>query len=365
MDDLKNNIKANALNEDKLLSTLYQRIENDHLRSNWQKSPKESYMKKRGLLFFGLVFVLVAGVFIANPGKWFGDTKIVAAYVSVDINPSFELATNNDGYVLSVSSLNDDALSLETTDLVGMSIEDAIDVIVQRATDAGFIDPTDLVDDYVVVTTVVTTDATTDLQTTLSTRLATKIQSSDTLQCVNLVELTATSTEQTAAQSCDTPLGIYLLNQAINRSTDSMLSVGQFFADNNNAQAIQTRAKITALSETKLKERLELALDKLDNAGIDTTELRQRLENANLETALQIQNEVKLSENALGNGNDGTSGQAGDGNTDTSNQAGNNDTTDQTGNDNNQSDNGNSDDQTGNSDANTNTTNGQNQSGKQ
>jgi len=365
MDDLKNNIKANALNEDKLLSTLYQRIDNDHLRSKWQKSPKESFMKKRGLLFFGLVFVLVVGVFITNPGQWFKKTDVIAAYVSVDINPSFELATDNDGYVLSVNSLNDDALNLETTDLIGMSIEDAIDLIVQRATDAGFIDITDLVDDYVVVTTVVTADATTALQTTLSNRLASKVQNSGTLQNINLVEMTATNAEQTAAKSCDTPLGIYLLNQAINRSNDNMLSVGQFFADHDNAQMIQTRAKVTALSETKLRERLTLALDKLDNAGIDTSGLRQRLENANLETALQIQNEIKQSEDALGNGNNGTTGQNGNGNNDTSGQTGNNDTDNQSGNVNGQSDNGNGGDQSGNTDAGTNSTNGQNQSGKQ
>lgn len=352
MQDFKNKIKANAFNEDKMLSTLYQRIDKDHLRSKWQKRPKESFMKKKGFLFLSLVFVLVVGVFIANPGKWFGDTKIVAAYISVDINPSFELATDNDGYVLSVTSLNDDALSLETTDLVGMSIEDAVDTIVQRATDAGFIDPTDLIDDYVVVTTVVTTDATADLQTTLSNRLALRVQNSDTLQSINLVEMTATDEEQTAARSCDTPLGVYLLNQAINRSTDNMLSVGQFFADNNNAQTIQTRAKLTTLSETKLKERLALALNKMDNAGVDTTELRQRLENANLETALQIQNEVKQSENGLKSGNEGAVDQTGKGNTDPAGQAENND-------------NGNNDDKTGNSDTNSNTTNSQGQSGKQ
>lgn len=63
------------------------------------------------------------------------------AYVYLKINPEVELAVNSEGKVEAVYYANEDAeILLSQTDLIGMDIEDAVEKIVDEATEAGYID---------------------------------------------------------------------------------------------------------------------------------------------------------------------------------------------------------------------------------
>jgi hypothetical protein len=308
MNQFQKNIKSNALNEDRMLANIYARAEKDGLRSGWAKAPKESVMKKRGLIYLGLAFVLTFTIIVSNPLNWFAkdNSNVVAAIVSVDINPSFELSVNNAGLVIKIDALNVDAQSLDTADLIGMPIEEAVDAIVVLAAEAGFIDLTDLEDDYIVVSTVVSEGTPAELGDTLQTRLHDRIQLSDTLQCINFVQIKATLQEQAQARDEDIPVGLYVINGMIQTQNGELLTVREFFADDENKLAIQTRAQITEVTLDKIRERLETALNTLDQSGVDTTELRTRLENAGTADMIQIQSEVKNQINKpddSGNGN--------------------------------------------------------------
>ena len=307
MNQFQKKFQSNALNEDRMLANIYARAEKDGLRSRWEKIPKESSVKKRSLLYIGLAFVLTFAI-IANPFHLFEQDKsnVVAAIVSVDINPSFELSVNNAGLVIKIDALNADAESLDTASLIGIPVEEAVDSIVALAANAGFIDITDLEDDYVVVSTVVSAGSPAELGDTLQTRLQDRIQLSDTLRCVDLVQIKATLQEQAQARDKDVPVGLYVINGMIQTQNGEMLSVKEFFAKNENILAIQTRAHITHVAEDKIRQRLETALNQLDQNGIDTTELRTRLTNAGINDMLQIQSEVKAQVNKpddSGNGN--------------------------------------------------------------
>jgi hypothetical protein len=84
-----------------------------------------------------------------------------------------------------------------------------------------------------------------------------------------------------------------------------LLSVKAFFANNENVTALQSRAEITRITQEEARERLETALNQLDEEGIDTTELRTRLENAGTLDMIQIQSEIKIQINKPDNpGND-------------------------------------------------------------
>jgi len=298
MNQFKKSIKENALNEDAMFANIIQRAENDGLRSAWAKAPKESSMKKRSLFVIVLAFVLTFAIFIFNPLSSAKDqSKVVAAVISVDINPSFELSVNPAGLVIKIDALNDDAKTIVTTDLIGDPVEEVVDAIIALSTEAGFIDITDLEDDYVVVSTVLSEGTSADLGDTLQTRLHDRIQLSDTLQCINLVQIKATLQEQALARGEDVPVGLYVINGMIQTQDGVMLSVKEFFSNSDNKLAIQSRAQITEITQTQIRERLEIALDKLDLDGIDTTELRTRLENAGTLDILQIQSEVKTQMN--------------------------------------------------------------------
>jgi hypothetical protein len=325
MNQFQKNIKSKALNEDMMLSNIYQRAEKDGLRSAWAKAPKESSMKKRSILFVGLAFVLTLAIVLFNPFASItkDQSNVVAAVISVDINPSFELSVNPVGLVIKIDALNDDAKSLNTLDLIGDPVEDVVDAIIALSAEAGFIDITDLEDDYVVVSTVLAQGTDAALGDTLQTRLHDRIQLSDTLQCINLVQLKATLQEQAQARDENVPVGLYVINGMIQNQTGEWLSVKEFFANSDNALALQSRAEITTISQEQIKARLELALDQMDEEGLDTVELRTRLENAGTEDMVKIQSEVKTQINKPDNpgNNDNGNGSS----TDTDNDSGNSD----------------------------------------
>lgn len=276
-------------------------------------------MKKKSVLILGLAFVLTFAIVLFNPLNWMtkDQSQVVAAVISLDINPSFELSVNPAGLVIKIDALNEDAKSLNTLDLIGDPVEEVVDAIIALSADAGFIDITDIEDDYVVVSTVLAQGASSALADTLQTRLHDRIKLSDTLQCINLVELKATLQEQAQARDKDVPVGLYVINGMIQTTDGQLLSVKEFFANTENTQAIRSRASITELSSDQRKLRLELALDAMDQKGLDTTELRTRLENAGTLDMLQIQSEIRTQINkpvTPGNTDSGNGSNSGAGN---------------------------------------------------
>lgn len=64
-------------------------------------------------------------------------------YVSVDINPSIEFIVDEDDVVVSYELLNEDAeIIAADIDFVGMNVEDAMALFIEKATEAGYIDVT-------------------------------------------------------------------------------------------------------------------------------------------------------------------------------------------------------------------------------
>jgi len=327
MNNFKKSFNENSFNEDKVLSMLYKRAEKDGLRSQWAIAPKESKMKKTIIWAVGLVTVLVLGLVLTNQFPLMND-NVVMASISVDINPSFELDVNKNGIVLSVEALNDDAQSLDTTDLIGLDSAEAIERIVQLATEAGFIDPLDLEDDYVIVTTVMANDGNDDVLDTLNLQLQERIQNSGILQGVNVIEIKAEIAQKMEAEGKDVPVGLFILHGMVTSPDGTILSAKEFFSKQGNLDAlkIQENVRIHAISEQKIRERIEFALNMLEGNGVNSTELRTRLQNASLEDMLRIQSEVQKKLNAPDDSGNENANQGEDkGSTDSGNQ----DSTDQ------------------------------------
>ena len=87
------------------------------------------------MLLVGLSFGLVACSTKES------STNISNAYITIDINPSIEIITGDDGLVAQVNALNDDAaLLLLETNFVGKTVEEVVEAIINLATDMGYID---------------------------------------------------------------------------------------------------------------------------------------------------------------------------------------------------------------------------------
>ena len=307
---MKNNSKTTTqrpFDEATMLRLIYQKADQQGLRSGWAKAPQENAVKKHRVLWIGLALISVFALILFNPlGSLTPDkSKTVAAIISIDINPSFELSVNDTGIVLKIDALNADAKSLSIQDLIGLPSEEAIDKIVGRAETAGFIDTSDLEDDYVLVSTVLMEKTKAELGDTLQTRLQDRIRLSDSLQCINLVQIKATLQEQFQAREKEIPIGLYVINATIQNQNGEILTVKEFFSSEENRNAIKNRAKINKVTNDKVRERVETALAQLEDKGIDTTEIRTRLENAGDSEMQQIQNEVKNQVNQQGNPDNG------------------------------------------------------------
>lgn len=94
-------------------------------------------IKKLGLLVLGFSVILTLGACTDQT------TEIKASefYVAVDINPSIEFIVDEDDDVTSFNLVNEDALILcADVEFTGMNIEDAVELFITLATEAGFID---------------------------------------------------------------------------------------------------------------------------------------------------------------------------------------------------------------------------------
>lgn len=90
-------------------------------------------LKKVGTLVLGIatIFTLSACT----------EASAAELYVSVDINPSIEFIVDEEDIVTSFNLVNQDALILcADVEFIGMNIEDAVELFINLATEAGYID---------------------------------------------------------------------------------------------------------------------------------------------------------------------------------------------------------------------------------
>ncbi len=106
-------------------------------------------MKKSKII---LSFVAMFSLILAIVGCS-GSVSAAEAYVTIDINPSIELIVNEKDIVVYANALNEDAeILLLDLSLVGLNVDDAMDLIIGKAIELGYID-VDAEETYVSVST--------------------------------------------------------------------------------------------------------------------------------------------------------------------------------------------------------------------
>lgn len=95
---------------------------------------------KKTIFFLGIVLLISAGVY-TTIRKFNKTEKVELTYVTIDINPSIQLALNELEEVVEVLPLNDDGdILLSDLNLVGLSLESATNTVMDTATEIGYID---------------------------------------------------------------------------------------------------------------------------------------------------------------------------------------------------------------------------------
>ncbi len=293
MKALKDSLNKHAFNQDAMYADILVKANREGLRSSNERG--NTMMKRKGLIGLAFALVVALSVWALYPKTLTPTAPSIAAIISIDINPSFELSTSESGIVLEIAALNEDAVSITTDDLINQRVDAVIDTLILRSAEAGFIDLEDLEEDFVLITTVSLEDNEVT-QDELQNMIDEKIAESDGLQSVNVVQIKAAQRAYFEAQGKAIPMGLYVINGMIDQG-DGYMSIKEFFASEERLQLVKNEYQVTGVSQARLATRIEVALKKLENAGEDTTELRERLNNAGEDDLLKIQSELRVNPN--------------------------------------------------------------------
>lgn len=296
MNKLKESFRQNAFNEEKTLAQVYSRAQKNGFRATESlRSKQRSRMNLGWILGSAAVFVLAWMVATSGWLPTTPSTQVIAT-VSINVNPSFDFLVDENMEVVEVKRVDDDAQSINVTGLVGLPIGKAVNELIERIDEAGYIDLFDLTDDFVVVTKTFEDGTSQVLMDKLELHLREQIQTGSALSRMNVVEMKATQIEKREAEGKEIPIGLYILQGMVNLPDGSVTSAKEFFANKENLDRVktQTRVRITNPSAEKIRQRIEEACAQLEKEGQDATELRTRLENAGLEEMLRIQSEVQI-----------------------------------------------------------------------
>lgn len=108
-------------------------------------------MKKLKLLFSFIVLFAVVGTIIGCESTLQAENS----YVTIDINPSVELIVSPKDKIVYANPLNGDAeVLLSGLDLIGMNLDDAIDLIIETSIELGYISTNEDQETFVAVSTV-------------------------------------------------------------------------------------------------------------------------------------------------------------------------------------------------------------------
>jgi hypothetical protein len=302
----KKSIQQYACNEEETLSQIFKQAQVLGLRSP-RRTPFMNRFLKLSLsvaLVSVLALVTLTQFGIFNP---FGGSNAVTAVYALDINPSFELSVNRADVVVKIVAVNDDAKTITTEDLLGLDSALVIQTLVQRATEAGFIDDTDLIEDFVLVTSIpMKDDSETQKQVdNLGQKIQALREADPTLQAISVATIKATKIELLEAQGKKIPVGLYVVNGMITSPDGTILSVKEFFSDPENRALIKNYGHITEVNLDKYRSRLILALNKLDRQGVNTISLRERITATSTEDELNVINneiQILIEANKPGNG---------------------------------------------------------------
>ncbi len=265
MSQLKNSLNRHVLPEDELLA----RIQAGNRRADRQW--RFTKMKKTWISVGVAAAMIVAAVAVWNflaplptglaNGTTTAQTTTRAAagtteaawqayaMVSIDINPSFEVYTDQAGLVLKIKAKNDDAETIEVKDLIGKPIGEVTTALIARATELGFIKPGDNIDDYVLASTVILDEKDKSAeknQESLGQKIQAAVAAADLAATTKVAIIKATLQEKHSADKNGVPLGLYIINGMIKNESGTLVPVAEFVKDANNLKQLAKRAEIAA-----------------------------------------------------------------------------------------------------------------------
>lgn len=275
MEKLKQSFKDNLLNED----IMFKRIT--------EKTTQKSYLNFvnfKVLTTLSIVLTLIIAIVINNSsplnpvknttqiGISTPQNKLAYAIVSVDINPSFELYVDIDDKVIEIIPLNDEAKTLSYESFVGLPVQDAVEELIRKAQDAGFIDLANTTPNTVIISTISYGVDGTKLVKDIQIKLRSSLFID---RSIKSYIIQATDDDREKAKNENVSLGIYMLNGLI-QNNGLPMSVQAFVSDLNNLELLEEYAENT--TNVELVSVIQVLINELQRLNINASEFQNRLD---------------------------------------------------------------------------------------
>ncbi len=156
---------------------------------------------------------------------YYNNNLAVFAVVTMDINPSIELSLNKANEVVKADGLNADGESLLATDVLGLQVEEAVDVLVEAADIQGYID--DKEETFIVITTIPMKNLSSDRLETLKKGIAESL-SDEEAEEITYAIMEATEKELNQAKAEGKPLPVVKMqNMGKAKNSNSVKEMGK------------------------------------------------------------------------------------------------------------------------------------------
>lgn len=290
MSQLKNGFKNKSYSKETMLRSIQ----------------KDIYKKPQRKLFYVLTAFAVAILLFIGTSEIRQEQLVQSVYarVSIDINPSIELAINEDEIVVAAYPFNVEAEEMNLDKLLGMNVSDAIEKIIKMAEDLGYLDIVDATQDYVVIATYSEEESTLDLDEDLAQDLVDK-----GLKAESIVFLEATDEEAAEAEENHQSLGITILNGLLQTNDgtpllneiNEPLTVKEFVSNSSNLTYLTERAIVITEQDQHMTNLIARFLEEIDEYDVSldayTEELGSATDLVKLKTVMaKIRSELHVEE---------------------------------------------------------------------
>lgn len=290
MSQLKNGFKNKSYSKETMLRSIQ----------------KDIYKKPQRKLFYVLTAFAVAILLYIGTSEKRQEQLVQSVYarVSIDINPSIELAINEDEIVVAAYPFNVEAEEMNLDKLLGMNVSDAIEKIIKMAEDLGYLDIVDATQDYVVIATYSEEESTLDLDEDLAQDLVDK-----GLKAESIVFLEATDEEADEAEENHQSLGITILNGLLQTNDgtpllneiNEPLTVKEFVSNSSNLTYLTERAIVITEQDQHMTNLIARFLEEIDEYDVSldayTEELGSATDLVKLKTVMaKIRSELHVEE---------------------------------------------------------------------
>ncbi len=275
MNQLKKSVQKNALNPQDIYQTL--NIKKDNSFFNRLLIPTTVLAALLLTVFFGS---LVSAPTQENANHVVG----AIAYFQLEINPHFEIAVDEDGLVVDIVALNDDAKTFELDLYLGEPVEIVIEQLIAIATEKGFIDSSDDTDDFVTVSYVMIDEENQEDKENVDSigyRIRARIEASgDVDPKTHVVYVKATIAEKMEAAGKEIPLGMYVINGMVEHEGE-MIPVNEHVKSENALEKMNKAGIIITKRSQDQTNKPDEPLDDDDSSDTDDQDDSKENDNRN------------------------------------------------------------------------------------